>query len=175
MLEKSPIRLIGCTREDCAGFAADAYARLNGIGGGVRHLLRGRTEPVQFDRRGLRREVAGGGHQRLAGHARSGSTIRCLHHRVKDFHTQAEVFRRICCAEAELDDPHTALREIDRVLAAVVRHRRPGYIELPRDMVERGARRPAHADPQRRRPAIRSRWPRPSARRSAASPPPSGR
>ncbi len=32
MLEKSPIQLIGCTREDCAGFAADAYARLNGIG-----------------------------------------------------------------------------------------------------------------------------------------------
>ncbi len=32
MLEKSPLRLVGCTREDCAGFAADAYARLNGIG-----------------------------------------------------------------------------------------------------------------------------------------------
>ena len=32
MLEKSPIRLVGCTREDCAGFAADAYARVNGIG-----------------------------------------------------------------------------------------------------------------------------------------------
>ena len=32
MLEQSPIHLVGCTREDCAGFAADAYARLNGIG-----------------------------------------------------------------------------------------------------------------------------------------------
>ena len=32
MLEKSPLRLVGCTREDCAGFAADAYARVNGIG-----------------------------------------------------------------------------------------------------------------------------------------------
>src|SRR5262249_40017872 len=31
-LEKSPIEVIGCTREDCAGFAADAYARINGIG-----------------------------------------------------------------------------------------------------------------------------------------------
>ena len=27
------------------------------------------------------------------------------------------------------------MREIDRVLAAVLRYRRPGYIELPRDMV----------------------------------------
>ena len=32
MLEKSRLQLVGCTREDCAGFAADAYARLNGIG-----------------------------------------------------------------------------------------------------------------------------------------------
>ena len=26
------LRTIGCTREDCAGFAADAYARVNGMG-----------------------------------------------------------------------------------------------------------------------------------------------
>src|SRR6478736_6643551 len=32
MLEQSPLRAIGCTREDCAGFAADAYARVNGMG-----------------------------------------------------------------------------------------------------------------------------------------------
>ena len=32
MLEDSPIQVYGCTREDCAGYAADAYARLNGIG-----------------------------------------------------------------------------------------------------------------------------------------------
>ena len=32
MLEESPLRRIGCTREDCAGFAADAYARVNGMG-----------------------------------------------------------------------------------------------------------------------------------------------
>jgi len=32
LIERSPIRHIGTTREDCAGFAADAYARINGIG-----------------------------------------------------------------------------------------------------------------------------------------------
>ena len=31
-LEQSPIDTIGSTREDCAGFAADAYARVNGMG-----------------------------------------------------------------------------------------------------------------------------------------------
>ena len=33
LLEESPIQHIGTTREDCAGFAADAYARIHGIGG----------------------------------------------------------------------------------------------------------------------------------------------
>src|SRR5215218_2424685 len=32
LLEESPINVVGCTREDCAGFAADAYARVNGLG-----------------------------------------------------------------------------------------------------------------------------------------------
>src|SRR5207253_1491066 len=32
MLSESPIQTVNCTREDCAGFAADAYARVNGMG-----------------------------------------------------------------------------------------------------------------------------------------------
>lgn len=134
MLEKSPINLVGCTREDCAGFAADAYARVNGIGAVcVTYCVGGLS---------LCNSIAGAYAEKSPVVVISGSpgmrerfNNPLLHHRVKDFHTQADVFRRICCAEAELDDPHTALREIDRVLASVIRHRRPGYIELPRDMV----------------------------------------
>ncbi|MCA9261219.1 MAG: alpha-keto acid decarboxylase family protein, partial [Planctomycetales bacterium] len=32
MLEQSSLNVVGCTREDCAGFAADAYARIRGMG-----------------------------------------------------------------------------------------------------------------------------------------------
>ena len=32
MLEKSPLDLVNCTLEDCAGFAADGYARVHGMG-----------------------------------------------------------------------------------------------------------------------------------------------
>ncbi len=32
LIEESPIRLVGMTREDNAGFAADAYARIHGLG-----------------------------------------------------------------------------------------------------------------------------------------------
>jgi indolepyruvate decarboxylase len=58
-----------------------------------------------------------------------------LHHRVRDFNTQREVFDKITVAAASLDDPLTAYREIDRCLAACVRYKRPVYLELPRDRV----------------------------------------
>ena len=59
-----------------------------------------------------------------------------LHHRVRDFNTQREVFEKITIASASLDDPLTAFREIDRCLEACVRYKRPVYLELPRDRVE---------------------------------------
>jgi indolepyruvate decarboxylase len=58
-----------------------------------------------------------------------------LHHRVRDFNTQREVFERITVASALLDDPLTAFREIDRCFEAAVRVKRPVYLELPRDRV----------------------------------------
>lgn len=134
MLEQSPLRTIGCTREDCAGFAADAYARVNGIG----------AVCVTYGVGGLSlcNSVAGAYAEKSPVVVISGSPGLCervhnplLHHRVRDFRTQYEVFRRLSTAAAELNDPDTALREIDRVLEAVVRYRRPGYLELPRDMV----------------------------------------
>ena len=35
-----------------------------------------------------------------------------------------------------MNDPNAAFRRIDRVLEHVARYKRPGYIELPRDMVD---------------------------------------
>ncbi|MBL8074636.1 MAG: alpha-keto acid decarboxylase family protein, partial [Nitrospira sp.] len=58
-----------------------------------------------------------------------------LHHMVRDFGTQREVFERMTVAAVTLDDPLTAEREMDRAFAALLRYRRPIYIEIPRDMV----------------------------------------
>ena len=58
-----------------------------------------------------------------------------LHHMVRNFRTQYDVFEKLCIAGTELDDPASAFREIDRVLAACQRFKRPVYIEIPRDMV----------------------------------------
>ncbi len=144
LLEEGPINAIGCTREDCAGFAADAYARVNGMGalcvtycvGGlsVCNSVAGayaEKSPVVMitGSPGLRERV----HNPL------------LHHMVRNFRTQYDVFEKICIAGTELNDPVTAFHEIDRVLATCKRYSRPVYIEIPRDMVHvRPEVRPAY-------------------------------
>src|SRR5690606_8008351 len=58
-----------------------------------------------------------------------------LHHMVRNFRTQYDVFEKLCVSGTELDDPMTAFREIYRELANCQRYKRPVYIEIPRDMV----------------------------------------
>ena len=40
------------------------------------------------------------------------------------------------CAAAILDDPRRVAEEVDRVVRAIWREQRPGYLEIHRDMVE---------------------------------------
>lgn len=134
MLEESPINVVGCTREDCAGYAADAYARINGLGAVcVTYCVGGLS---------VCNSIAGAFAEKSPVVVISGSpglnervNNPLLHHKVRDFRTQLEVFEKICIAGTELSDPLSAFREIDRVLDAAVRFKRPVYIEIPRDMV----------------------------------------
>lgn len=154
MLDDSPINMIGCTREDCAGFAADAYARVNGMGAVcVTYCVGGLS---------LCNSIAGAYAEKspvvvISGAPGLSERINnpLLHHKVRDFHTQREVFDKICVASTELDDPNEAFREIDRVLDAAARNKRPVYIELPRDMVHVVPQQPyqfrvvePHSDPE---------------------------
>ncbi len=134
LLEKSPIQVIGCTREDCAGFAADAYARINGLG----------VVCVTYCVGGLSvcNSIAGAYAEKspvvvISGAPGLGERTNnpLLHHKVRDFRTQLEVFEKLCVTAAELSDPVDAFRDIDEVLDAAVRFKRPAYLELPRDMV----------------------------------------
>ncbi|WP_435010337.1 alpha-keto acid decarboxylase family protein [Tundrisphaera lichenicola] len=134
MLEASPIELVGMTREDNAGFAADAYARIRGLG----------CVCVTYCVGGLStaNSVAGAYAEKSPVVVLSGSPGMSerdrnplLHHKVKEFSTQFEVFEKITVASAVLDDPRTAFVEIDRVLSAAVRYKRPVYLEIPRDLV----------------------------------------
>jgi len=133
-ITKSGIVHIGTTREDTAAFAADGYARCQGIGALAVTYGVGALNVVNA--------VAGA-------HAESSPVVvisgapgvreqqedPLLHHRFGPFTFQREIFDRITCASTVLDDPVTAFRQIDRTIAAAQRFRKPVYIELPRDMV----------------------------------------
>jgi indolepyruvate decarboxylase len=134
MIVDSPIQVVGMTREDSAGFAADAYARVRGLGCVcVTYCVGGLS---------LCNSIAGAFAEKspvivLSGSPGVSERARnpLLHHKVRTFETQLEVFEKITAAAAVLDDPLTAFGEIDRVLAAAVRYKRPVYLEVPRDMV----------------------------------------
>ena len=134
LLEESPINVVGCTREDCAGFAADAYARIRGMGAVcVTYCVGGLS---------LANSIAGAYAEKSPVVVITGSpgmrervNNPLLHHRVRDFRTQFEVFEKLCVAGTELNDPANAFREIDRVLDVAASFKRPVYIEIPRDMV----------------------------------------
>ena len=135
MLEASPINTVGCTREDCAGYAADAYARIHGMGAVVVTYCVGGLSVAN--------SIAGAFAEKSPVVLISGAPgLRervnnpLLHHKVRGFDTQYQVFEKLCCAGAELLDPATAFREIDRVLDTCARFKRPVYLELPRDMVD---------------------------------------
>jgi indolepyruvate decarboxylase len=134
LIEESPITLVGMTREDNAGFAADAYARIHGLGcicvtycvGGLstcNSIAGAYAEKSPVIGLGGSPGVSERAHNPL------------LHHKVKGFETQFEVFQKITVASAVLDKPETAFSEIDRVLEAAVRYKRPVYLEVPRDQV----------------------------------------
>ncbi len=157
MLEESPIRVIGTTREDNAGYAADGYARINGLGAVcVTYCVGGLS---------LCNSIAGAYAEKSPVVVISGSpgmqereSDPLLHHRVRDFDTQKQVFDKITVASAVLDDPLTAFREIDRCLAAAVRFKRPVYLELPRDRVHAKAlspHKPAISEPKSDKDALR--------------------
>jgi indolepyruvate decarboxylase len=137
MLEESPINVVGTTNEACAGYAADGYARINGIGAVCVTYCVGGLSVVN--------PVAGAFAEKSPVIVISGApgmnerrSDPLLHHRVRDFNTQREVFEKITVASASLEDELTAFREIDRCLAACVKYKRPVFLELPRDKVLAG-------------------------------------
>ncbi len=134
-LEYSPLlKVMNTCDEQGAGFAADAYARLRGLGAVCITYAVGGLKVVNA--------VAQAFAERspvvvISGAPGVGEQTRnsMLHHKVRNFDSQQKVFAELTVATAVLDDPGTAAGEIDRVLGLCRQHSRPVYIELPRDMV----------------------------------------
>jgi len=133
-LEDSQVEVINTCDEQGAGFAADAYARVSGLGAVcvtycVGGLKVANTTAQAFAEKSPVVVISGapGTNERIK--------KPLLHHKVRDFDTQLKVFEQLTVASTVLNDPRTACREIDRVFSAALRYKRPVYIELPRDMI----------------------------------------
>jgi indolepyruvate decarboxylase len=133
-IEESKLKLINTCDEQCAGFAADAYARVRGLGAVcvtycVGGLKVANTTAQAFAEKSPVVVISGapGIKERLRNPL--------LHHKVREFDTQLKVFRELTVDSVIIDDPETAAFEIDRVLDSALRYKRPVYIELPRDIV----------------------------------------
>jgi len=144
-MERGPVTVVNTSDEQGAGFAADAYARLKGLGAVCVTYCVGGLKVANAVAQAYAEKspiVVISGAPGVREQRRDG----LLHHMVRGFDTQLRVFEQLTVGSTVLDDPETAAREIDRLLALARRLSRPVYIELPRDI----ATTPVH--PVRARP-----------------------
>ena len=130
------IEVINNTDENHSGFAADAYARVSGIGCVVVTYNVGASKLINavqcaYAERSPLIVISGapGMNERQEG--------MLLHHMVGSFNSQKEMFEHITCASVVLDNPSTAGYEIDKAFEALHHFKRPIYIELPRDIAKK--------------------------------------
>ncbi|HWQ91898.1 MAG TPA: thiamine pyrophosphate-dependent enzyme [Clostridia bacterium] len=133
-LARSRLKIINTCDEQGAGFAADAYARVRGMGAVcitycVGGLKVANTTAEAFAEKSPVVVISG------APGMKERQKNPLLHHKVREFDTQKKVFEQLTVASTVLSDSQTAFQEIDRVLHAAMRYKRPVYIELPRDQV----------------------------------------
>jgi TPP-dependent 2-oxoacid decarboxylase len=133
-LHDSKIKLINMGDEQSAGYAANAYARVRGLGAvcityGVGGFKVVNTTAQAYAEESAVVVISG------APGLREQRNDPLLHHKARAFDTQLKVFEQLTVAQAVLDNPETACQEINRVLGAAICYRRPVYIEIPRDMV----------------------------------------
>jgi TPP-dependent 2-oxoacid decarboxylase len=132
--DSNKLKIINTCDEQGAAFAADAYARINGLGAVCVTYCVGGLKIVNATAQAFAEKsplvVISG-----APGIKERQKNPLLHHKVRDFDTQQKIFEEVTVDSALIDNPTTAAKDIDRVLSSAVRYKRPVYIELPRDRV----------------------------------------
>lgn len=144
LLYRSPLKVIGTCNEMGAGYAADAYARLNGLGAVCITYCVGGLSVLNAVAQAYAEEsplIVISGSPGMNERVRSPF----LHHRVKDFDTQLKVFREVTVCAEVIQDAANAPAQIRRAISMCQRHKRPVYIELPRDIPSQTLKAPAGA------------------------------
>lgn len=139
LIEEGSIQFINATRENTAGYMADAYARLRGLG--VACITYG--VGINIVNSVSQAYVESSPLVLISGAASTEDYLRCpqLHHLFHKSYahsdtTQLEIFKHVTVAQTVLDNPNHAAEEIDRVLNLCLQKQKPVYIELPRNFVD---------------------------------------
>lgn len=139
-VEPAGLDWVGNCNELNAGYAADGYGRIKGIGALITTFGVGELSAINA--------IAGAYAERsplvhIVGTPARGLQQRGakLHHSLcngspDDYSIFADMCTKITVAQENLVDVSTAPSQIDRALGACTRHRRPVYIQLPADMVD---------------------------------------
>ena len=127
--------LVRLSHEPAVGFAADGAARMT-VGLGVCCVTYGAgglnmVNPVAcaYAEESPLVVLSGG-----PGRAEKRAGLH-VHHEVKTYESQLNVYREVTEYSAILDDPRTAATHITRALEVAAKAKRPVYLEIPRDMV----------------------------------------
>ena len=129
-----PVELVGTCNELNAGYAADAYARENGVGAVcVTYAVGGFS---------LLNAIAGAYAERVpviaicgAPHRKDANEHKLLHHTLGEYALQVDVYRHVTERAVSLSSAEDAPHQIDEAITACLRHRRPVFIEVPGDLV----------------------------------------
>ncbi len=140
-LEKSGLKVVCTCNELNAGYAADAYARLNGISAVcVTYGVGGFS---------LFNAVVGAYAERIPLVVISGAPRvferahrHLLHHTIGDMNLQYAMYEKITVASCALISPEQAPTQIDAAIEACLKFKRPVYIEVPIDIVFMPCRKP---------------------------------
>lgn len=136
LCDSKKIEVINNTDEAHSGFAADGYARVNGIGCVVVTYSVGASKVINavqcaYAERSPLIVISG------APGMNERAEPFLLHHMVRHFNSQKRMFDEITCASIVLDDPATAGYQIDKAFEALHHFKQPIYIELPRDVARK--------------------------------------
>jgi TPP-dependent 2-oxoacid decarboxylase len=134
---KHGLKIHTLSHEPGVGFAADGYARASGkigvilvtYGAGGHNMV----NPIagSFSERVPLLIFSGGPGEE----ERKLDTM--IHHQAREIESQHRIYQEVTCASRVLTDPRRAAQALHEVVQTIWAERRPGYVEIHRDMVDR--------------------------------------
>ncbi|KAI5360089.1 Putative thiamine pyrophosphate enzyme TPP-binding, thiamine pyrophosphate enzyme, central [Septoria linicola] len=135
-VEPSGLHWTGSCNELNGGYAADGYARINGIGALITTFGVGELSAINAIA-GAYAELAPVVHIVGTPTRQQHESRSLIHHTLNDgeYGHFAAMYKHVTVAQADLSDPRTAVSLFDAALAQCLLHHRPVYIQIPVDMV----------------------------------------